>query len=147
MDIESLKGREKSNYIGRQNMRPIKSTRETQTEEERLIRSKGGKARQAQIAERKSMREDLNQLLNVRLSKSKAKELIGDDIAALGDNITMQRVLLVKASQEALNGNMRALELLRDTVGDFPKKQLEIQADVMTDADRALIDKLSGRIC
>lgn len=129
------------------NLKALKSNKETQTENERNIRSLGGKARQAQIAERKSMKEDLNQLLNIRLSKVQAKRLIGDDIEALGDNITMQRVLLVKASQEALqNGNMRALEFLRDTVGDSPKMQSEIQLDVMSDADRALIAKLNQRI-
>lgn len=125
----------------------LTTDKEHQTEEQRAIRSMGGKARQEQIRQRKSMREDLQQLLNCKLSKNQARQILGDDVEQLGNDINVQRVLLVKASQEALiNGSIKALEFLRDTVGDSPKQQLEIQADVMSDADRALIDKLSGRI-
>lgn len=111
------------------------------------MRSKGGKARQEQVIRRKTMKEDLKELLNVTISKEQAEVLLGDDAKSLGNDLTMQRVLLVRASQKALqDGDMRALEFIRDTVGDSPKQQLEIQADVITDADRALIDKLSQRI-
>lgn len=130
------------------NIKPyvLTTTKENQTEEQRAIRSKGGQARAEQLRKRKSMREDLEELLRCKVSKEYARGMIGDDVEQLGDDINVQRVLLVRASQEASQGNMKAMEFLRDTVGDSPKQQLEIQADVMTDADRALIDKLSGRI-
>ena len=43
--------------------------------------------------------------------------------------------------QGALNGSFKCFEAVRDTAGFKPKNEVELNADIMTDADKALIDK------
>lgn len=124
---------------------------EEMTEEERQrqfeVRSKGGKARQEQIARRKSMKEDLEELLNCKMSKEQATLMLGDDVEMLGNNLNVQRVMLVRAIQTATeDGSAKLLEFLRNTVGDAPKESVSIDMDIMTDSDRALIDRMSRRL-
>lgn len=105
------------------------------------IRSKGGKARQEQIAKRKSMREDLEQLLNCKVSKDQAEILLGDDTEMLGNDFSVQRVMLVRAIQEATQeGSAKLLEFIRNTVGDAPKTEISLDADIITESDKRLLD-------
>lgn len=105
------------------------------------IRSKGGKARQEQIAKRKSMREDLEQLLNCKVSKDQAEILLGDDAEMLGNDFSVQRVMLVRAIQEATQeGSAKLLEFIRNTVGDAPKTEISLDADIITESDKRLLD-------
>lgn len=115
------------------------------TEEERQrqfeVRSKGGKARQEQIAKRKSMREDLEELLNCKISKEQATSMLGDDAEMLGNNFNVQRVMLVRAIQTATEeGSAKLLEFIRNTVGDAPKESISIEADILTESDKRLLD-------
>ena len=48
--------------------------------------------------------------------------------------------------QEAGKGSYKHYETLRDTAGFKPKDEVGITADIMTDADRSLLDKVSGRL-
>ena len=50
-------------------------------------------------------------------------------------------VMIGAMIQGALNGSFKCAEFVRDTAGYKPKNEVEISADIMTDADRSLIDK------
>ena len=50
-------------------------------------------------------------------------------------------LILAAMAQGAKNGSFKCAEFLRDTAGYKPKNEVEISADIMTDADRSLIDK------
>lgn len=115
------------------------------TEEERQrqhdIRSKGGKASQAKIAKRRSMKEDLEQLLNCKMDREQTENLLGDDIEMLDDDFSVQRVMLVRAMQTAMqDGNAKLLEFIRNTVGDAPKTEISLDADIITESDKRLLD-------
>jgi hypothetical protein len=47
---------------------------------------------------------------------------------------------------EATSGNVKAGQFLRDTIGEQPTTKTEIQADIMTDHDRDLIEKLEKKL-
>jgi hypothetical protein len=47
--------------------------------------------------------------------------------------------------ERALAGDVKAAQFLRDTAGEKPADTVDLNANVMTEADKALIDKLKNR--
>lgn len=89
------------------------------TEEQRAITSKGGKASVKARRERKLMREALGEILS--------REYIEKDTGEKVDGTTL---LMVNAFKNALNGDMRAIEFIRDTLGEKPTEKVEVNADL-----------------
>ena len=54
--------------------------------------------------------------------------------------------MLAKMFQVACSGDTKAFIAIRDTVGDKPVDKQEISADIITDADRKMIDNIKKRI-
>lgn len=104
----------------------------------------------------KSMRDITSAVLNSRIGKDTARKLVGEsyleDLESLsegarGQELTLTTLLtarMVKAVIE--DGNVKAMEYLRDTSGNKPTERKEVAVDIMTDNDRALIDKVSQRL-
>lgn len=90
-----------------QNLTPFNAmSREVAVE----IQRKGGKARQKQIQERKTLAEELKVLLDTTNERGKSY------------NEGMAHAIL----RQALNGNVRAFEVIRDTIGEKPVEKQEI---------------------
>lgn len=89
-----------------QNLRPVKSKKEA-----RERGRKGGIASGKARAERKTLRDELLLLLSK------------------GD--TQEKISLSLIS-EAMNGNTKAFEVIRDTVGEKPVDKLEAQVEATT---------------
>lgn len=133
------------------NLKPLKPYSELTLEEQekqRAICKKGFEVMQEKRLQKKSMNELAKSLLNQSVSKDKARTLIGDAVDLIPeDEITLSQVLNVCMVRETVDrGNVKAYEAIRDTAGFSPKQQIEISADIMTDSDRLLIDKISSRI-
>jgi hypothetical protein len=47
---------------------------------------------------------------------------------------------------QALRGNVKAAQFIRDTIGQAPITKQEISADITTEADRALMEKITKRL-
>lgn len=88
-----------------QNLIPV--TKRT-PREQREISSKGGKASAAAKRERKKLREEL---------------------AILLENEDMQQKICTALIQQARRGNVKAFEVIRDTVGERPSDNLTIGTD------------------
>lgn len=86
---------------GEDNLVPLSDRPE---EERKKIASMGGKARAKAIQRRKTLKEELLLLLSQ------------------GDTQEKVSVALI---QQALEGNTKAFEVLRDTVGEKPKETIE----------------------
>ena len=56
--------------------------------------------------------------------------------------------MIAKMIQTAMAGSFKAAEFVRDTAGYKPesKSSIDLTGEIMTDADRSLIDKLSKRL-
>ena len=136
------------------NLKPIKGYDACKTQEEkdrlREIVSKGGKATQECLKKARSFKEVCNQALTTKVSREKAMTFVGDDIDLIpfDENgfTDMQTVLSVRALRISADGNAKYLEFVRDTSGQKPKDEMTITADIMTDSDRALIDKINRRL-
>lgn len=55
-------------------------------------------------------------------------------------------VMTAAAARKAREGDLKAYEILRDTAGQMPTKEVALSAEVYTDADKALIDKVAKRL-
>jgi hypothetical protein len=85
-------------------------------------------------------------LLNCRISQEKAREKLGEYAEYLPEDATLYDMVNLRQIMESLEGNTKAAEFVRDTTGDKPIERQEITAVIMTDADKALLEKVSRRV-
>lgn len=91
---------------------------ERSTSEQREIRSKGGiKSGEVRRA-KKTMKEMLDYLLSKEIENKK------------GEKATTQEAISVSLIKQALNGNVKAFEVIRDTIGEKPTDKQELQGNM-----------------
>ena len=94
--------------------------------------SKGGINSGEARAERKTLREMLSYFTQVPLKKGEAVQL--EDIHALteagGENLTAGQAMVLALMQAALKGDVKAFEVIRDTLGERPDNKLNIAGTV-----------------
>ena len=78
---------------------------------------------------RKEMRETLDILLNMPLKKGKvySAEEIKSFADLKGKNIAIDQAMMVCLVQKALKGDLNAISMVRDTVGEKPTDKMEIK--------------------
>ena len=88
---------------------------------------KGGIAKREATRRRKEMRETLEILLDMPMKKGKV--YTADEIKCFADlngkNITIDQAMMVKLIQKALKGDLNAIAMVRDTVGEKPVEKIE----------------------
>ena len=95
------------------------------------IQRAGGEALQAAFKQRRTFKEQADILLS-RIDKNTGRSGIED--------ITIAMI------ERALAGDVKAYTALRDTAGEKPAEALDLNANVMTEADKALLEKLKNRL-
>ena len=112
------------------------------TKDERLsIIDKANESKRRNNEQKRNINELAKAMLEQALSDRQKQEIVGERDYTL-DN-TLASALLNAMINSALDGSFKAFESVRDTAGFKPKNEVEIQADIMTESDRALIDKVS----
>ena len=90
---------------------------------------KGGLAKREATRKRKEMRETLDILLNMPMKKGKV--YTAEDIKCFADlkgkNITIDQAVMVCLIQKALKGDLSAIAMVRDTVGEKPVEKMEVK--------------------
>lgn len=104
---------------------------------------------------RKEMRETLDILLKMPLKKG--KQYNAEDIKCFADlkgkNITIDQAVMVCLVQKALKGDLSAIAMVRDTVGEKPVEKVNVDATVTKNPfDELTADELreliaKGDIC
>lgn len=107
-----------------------KNSFERMTPEQRAeIGRKGGEKSQENRRKRKEMKETLDILLNMPMKKGKV--YTAEDIKSFADlkgkNITIDQALMVCLIQKALRGDLNAISMVRDTVGEKPTEKVEVK--------------------
>lgn len=99
--------------------------------EARELGKKGGKASGKSRRRKKAMRQAASMLLGMEVPASGSlSETLKTRLAAFGysgDDATFQDVLLASVLMEALKGDVRAAEFMRDTAGESPALALKKQ--------------------
>jgi len=80
------------------------------------------------------------------MSEDVVDEILGKAKELLGEERSASAVIIARMIQEACAGSFKAAEFVRDTAGYRPKDIHEISADIITEEDRSLIEKLNKRL-
>ena len=111
------------------------------TKDERLeIIAKSNEKKRENLERKKNINELAKAMLEQTMSNKQIKTILGDNTEMLLDE-SVASVMLASMIQGALNGSFKCAEFVRDTAGYKPKNEVELSADIMTDSDKALIDK------
>ena len=88
---------------------------------------KGGIKNGVNAKKRKEMRETLDILLNMPMKKGRvySAEEIKSFADLKGKNITIDQAMMVCLVQKALKGDLSAIAMVRDTVGEKPAEKVE----------------------
>ena len=113
-------------------MAGIDNLRTPSTDEARSIGRKGGIASGKARREKKALKETLEELLSMPLHKGVQCDLDKiKNIAALkGKNITMQEAIMLAMLNKAAKGDVRAAEYVRDTIGQKPIDNMNMNVDL-----------------
>ena len=114
----------------RGNPQNLKSINERSTEEAQAIRSKAGKASGKARRDKKNLRLALEALL----------EKLQTD-PETGKRMTGAQLITAKLFQQAAEGNVKAFEVLRTTVGQDP-----VQKVMLAEVDQAVIDEVESAV-
>lgn len=121
------------------NLRPIKTL---SREEAKKRGSKGGKASVKAKRQRKQLKELFKSMLATSIPQEDLKEKI--KIMGFKDEEENYNTLLGMATlNEALKGNIKAVEMIRDTIGEKPKEEVAIE--VNNNASKEIEDYINGR--
>lgn len=109
------------------------------TAEERRERArKAGKKSGEVRAARKTMKDTILDLIQKEVDTAN----YGADPDILGNKATLQEIILASMVREAANGDTKAMQLLRDTIGEQPITKQEIKQEVITKEDIKTMDNL-----
>lgn len=126
--------------IGRyNNLISLKDRTESERNE---IREKALQSYRENRENKKNFNELAKAMLEQTLTEDQIKAILGDNTSMMLDS-TVGSAILGAMIQGALNGSFKCAEFIRDSAGYRPKdiSSVELNANVMTDADRSLIDK------
>ena len=90
---------------------------------------KGGLMKGENFKKRKEFKETLNLLLELPLTDKALTnvENIKSFAKLKGKNVTVDQALMVKLIQKALNGDLNAITMIRDTIGEKPADKMEVK--------------------
>lgn len=111
------------------------------TEDERLkIIEKANESKRRNLEAKKNINELAKAMLEQTVSEDQIRAVLGDNTTMLLDN-SVASLMLGSMIKGALNGSFKCFEAVRDTAGYKPKNEVEVSADIITEADKSLIDK------
>ena len=59
---------------------------------------------------------------------------------------TLYDLIQIVAAGRAVGGNIKAAEYIRDTYGDKPTEKIDVTGEIMTETDRAMLEKIAKRL-
>ena len=111
----------------------------TLTSEDAKIQRMGALASNAKQAQRRSYAEAIDDLLRKKASKEAIEEY------ELEPNATNLDMVLAAALKQSQRGNIKAIEFLRDTVGEKPTEKISAEVETITPEDRKQIERILNR--
>ncbi len=103
-------------------------------DEARANGRKGGRASGRARRARRDMRETFRELLDMPM-RSGGMTSFGTLEGAEGKNMTVGEAIAMRMIRDAMGGDVRAAEFVRDTSGQRPSQSVEVKAPVREAAD------------
>ena len=117
----------------------------------RELGSLGGKKASENRQRKRNFQETARYFLSLKATKNQIKDNIDPAILANMTEeeikaIDQQDIIIARAVELAMAGSKDHLIILRDSAGDKPTDKVQSEVNIMTDSDRALMEKLSKRL-
>jgi len=130
-----------------QNLIPF--TSEQSREEAKMNGRKGGIASGKARREKKAFRETLEAILLLSMENGEGKDI--DDIQSFaelnGQNISVQEAILIAQVKKAMDGDTKAAEYVRDSIGQKPSDKLQLDTGIeMTEKLKEVEAYVKGRV-
>lgn len=109
-------------------------------EEDKAIHIKGAATSNAAQAQRRTFRDTINYMLKQKANKRTIEDL------GLTDGATNLDAVIAAAFMQANKGNVKAMDFLRDTVGEKPSDRLEATVENLTPEDRQMLENIKNRL-
>lgn len=141
IDNNTLATKKKSNrYDGTVNLKPVR-TKEEARERGRIGGIKSGEVRR----QKKTMRETLENALKIELSEKKLKEL-GADISLMNGENSVLSAIIASTIREAINGDTKAIQFVRDSIGEQPINKQEVTQEIITKDDINMMETVRKQL-
>lgn len=111
-------------------------------EERREIGRKGGLKSGEKRQERKTMRDTILEMLSETISDDMIEEYGLAKVLKKPGGKSYQDAIIGAALLGAMNGDCKALQILRDTMGEMPTVKTENTTEIITKEDTDLMDSL-----
>ena len=108
-------------------------------EKDRMVRSMGGKALQANLRQTRTFADAITTLLAQKATKQDINDL---ELSPDADNLD---VVIASMLKQAARGNVKAGEFIRDTIGQKPTDKISAEIEQITPEDRAAIQRILNR--
>ena len=133
--------KKKMNPNSLKNLKRIEDVNKRCTKEEIRERcSKAGKVSAQKKRDTRTMKEILLQLLSEPAPAEEVQKY------GLPEGASNNLLMMAAAAKKAQEGDIRANEFVRDTIGQMPTKEVNLSAEVITEADKKLLEKVSKRL-
>jgi len=117
----------------------------------REIRRKGAEAVNKLHGEKKTAKQSIERILTLKvddniIAGADIDPKVAEKLKRDNPNATLYDLIQAVAVGRALDGNIKAMEYVRDTHGDKPTDKIDISGQIMSDSDRALLENVSARL-
>lgn len=104
------------------------------------VRRKGAESLNARNAQRRTFREAIDVMLRDKANKQNIEEL------HLTEDATNLDVIIAAALKQSAHGNVKAMDFLRDTVGEKPAEQLSAEITGLSAEDKQMLENIKNRL-
>ena len=106
----------------------------------REVQRMGAEALNAKNAQRRSFKEAIDIMLKSKASAVNIREL------GLEDGATNLDVVIAAALKQSARGNVKAMDFIRDTVGEKPAEQLNADISGLSEEDKQMLENIKKRL-
>ena len=108
-------------------------------EADKAIHEAGGKALQATLVQRRSIKEILEELSRRTVTAEEAEEYSMEEGTSLLEAANLAQI------RRAMKGDTKAAEYIRDTLGEKPTEKIAAEVETITAEDRERIERILNR--
>lgn len=126
-----------------QNLKPLN---ELCKEDAKKIRSAGGKAKAKKAKQRKAFKESLEMLLQMKAPEIAVSQIKKQLPKLKEKDLNCQNALLIGMMLAAIKGNVKAAEMIRDTIGEKPVEQVKNTNTNINIEDEKIINEVIDKL-
>lgn len=113
------------------------------------IRQKGQKAMMQVKKKKKTIKEVMEMVTGLDVNDI-ASNYVDNDIVEkakeVDPNLTAYDLIGLAQLENAIKGSTKSAEFVRDSIGERPKDVQQIDIDIITDSDRAMLENINERL-